>query len=275
MSTAFAKRQRLIELLQSYERVLVAFSGGVDSAFLSAMANEALGDSALAVTGVSASLSATEKADAEAMATQLGIRHEWIETHEMDNPAYVTNGLDRCFHCKNELYGLLGALAGRADIAVVIDGTNADDHRDVRPGRQAAVQHDVRSPLAELGFTKAEIRDLSREMDLPIWDKPAMACLASRIPHGTSVTVEALDQIAGAEAMLRALGLRHVRVRHHGTLARIETDADGMTIALDPGGRDQIVSRLRNLGFKQVTLDLAGYRPAGTQGSGESSAPNR
>lgn len=265
MSALETKRHELTQLLKSYQRVMVAFSGGVDSAFLSAMASEALGDAAMAVTGVSASLSASEKADAETVAAKIGIRHEWIETHEMDNPLYVANGPDRCFHCKDELYGILGALAARDADAIVIDGTNADDLGDVRPGRRAALLHNVRSPLAELGFTKDDIRGLSREMDLPTWDKPAMACLASRIPTGTSVTVEALDQVAAAEAMLRGLGMRQVRVRHHGTMARIETDEAGTRLALDPNTRADIVSRLKNLGFEKVTLDLAGYVPAGLQ----------
>jgi len=265
MSALETKRNELTQLLKSYQRVMVAFSGGVDSAFLSAMASEALGDAAMAITGVSASLSASEKADAETVAAKIGIRHEWIETHEMDNPLYVANGPDRCFHCKDELYGILGALAARDADAIVIDGTNADDLGDVRPGRRAALLHNVRSPLAELGFTKDDIRGLSREMDLPTWDKPAMACLASRIPTGTSVTVEALDQVAAAEAMLRGLGMRQVRVRHHGTMARIETDEAGTRLALDPDTRADIVSRLKNLGFEKVTLDLAGYVPAGLQ----------
>jgi uncharacterized protein len=183
----------------------------------------------------------------------------------MDNPLYVANEGDRCFHCKDELYGVLGALALAGDDAVVVDGTNADDLGDVRPGRRAAELHNVRSPLAELGFSKDEIRRLSQEMNLPTWDKPAMACLASRIPKGTSVTVEALDQVAAGEALLRGLGMRHVRLRHHGTMARIETDEAGFSLALDPATRERIVSRLTNLGFEQVTLDLAGYRPAGTQ----------
>ena len=263
MADVQTKHRELIELLTGYERVVVAFSGGVDSAFLSAAAHEALGESAMAITGVSASLSPAEKADAEAVAAQIGIRHEWVETHEMENPLYVANGPDRCFHCKDELYGVLGALAAEGNDAVVVDGTNADDLGDVRPGRRAAQLRDVRSPLAELGFTKDEIRALSKEMDLPTWDKPAMACLASRIPTGTAVTVQALDDVAAAEAMLRALGMRQVRVRHHGTLARIETDEAGIALALDRELRTDIVKRLNNLGFKKVALDLAGYIPAG------------
>ncbi len=259
MSTS-AKRTALLEELRGYARVVVAFSGGVDSTFVAAMAFEALGAAAVAITGVSPSVAPAEREEAAELARRIGIRHEWVETHEMDNPEYVANSPMRCFHCKDELYGVLGAIAATADGAVVVDGTNADDAGDWRPGRQAATQHGVRSPLLELGFTKDDIRELSREMGLPTWDKPAMACLASRIPHGTAVTVEALDQVGAAEAVLRSFGLREIRVRHHGDVARIETDEAGMAIAFAPENREKIVSRLQNLGFKHVALDLAGYR---------------
>jgi uncharacterized protein len=237
----------------------LAFSGGIDSTF-AAIAHEALGPAARAITGVSPSVALSEREEAAALAARIGIRHEFINTHEMDNPEYVANSPLRCFHCKDELYGILGAIAEQADGAVVLDGTNADDVGDFRPGRQAATLHGVRSPLLELGFTKQDIRELSHQTGLPTWDKPAMACLASRIPHGSPVTVEALDQVGAAEAALRSLGIRQVRVRHHGDIARIETDADGMAIAFAPENRDQIVRRLENLGFKHVALDLAGYR---------------
>ncbi len=258
--SGMSKRAELVNWLQAAGPTIVAFSGGVDSTFLAAVAVEVLGESAAAVTGLSPSVAESEREDARSLAQAIGIRHWFVETHEMDNPKYVANDRMRCFHCKDELYGILIAVAASAGNAVVVDGTNADDAGDWRPGRQAASLHGVRSPLLELGITKEEIRGWSRAMSLRTWDKPAMACLASRIPHGTSVTVDALDQIGAAEALLRAIGIRQVRVRHHGEVARIETDEEGMGTLFEPTVRGKAVARLQSLGYTHVALDLAGYR---------------
>ena len=213
---------------------------------------------ALAVTGVSPSIPASEVEEAKALAAQIGIRHVLLDTSEMDRPGYVENSPQRCYHCKTELYSLLEEMAERDGIAFVLDGCNIDDLGDHRPGRVAAAEHRVRSPLIEAGLTKAEIRELSKERGLPTWDKPAMACLSSRIPYGTPVTVEALDQVGAAEAFLRGLGLRQLRVRHHGDVARIEIELADIAIVVEH--RQRIVTRLRNLGYAHVTLDLAGFR---------------
>jgi len=243
--------------------VIIAYSGGVDSTFVAAVAHDVLGASALAITGVSPSIPPSEVEEAKELARQIGITHEFIDTREMDDPEYVKNNPDRCFHCKDELYGRLNDIAGERGYATVLDGCNVDDTGDFRPGRRAATMHRVRSPLLEAGLTKAEIRELSRERGLPTWDKPAMACLSSRIPYGTPVTVQALSSIDQAEAYLRSLGLRQLRVRHHvlpsgGTVARIETDDEGMDSML--AQRQQVSERLKELGYLYVTLDLAGYR---------------
>lgn len=242
---------------------IIAFSGGVDSAFLASVAQEILGPRALAVTGVSPSLPEAELEEARRLARLIGIQHELIATYEMDDPSYVKNEPDRCFHCKDDLYGRLAAMADERGYAFVLDGCNLDDTGDYRPGRQAAAQHGVRSPLLEAGLTKDDIRALSRQRGLPTWDKPAMACLASRLPYGTPVTMESLSRIAQAEEYLRSLGVRQVRVRHHvlprgDTVARIETDSAGMQTLLTL--RREVTERLKALGYLYVTLDLAGYR---------------
>jgi uncharacterized protein len=255
-----ARERRLHELLASYDSVIVAFSGGVDSAYLASAATRVLGDAALCVTADSESYPDHHRQLALRVARECGLRHEIIQTAEVERPDYRANPVNRCYYCKHELYGVLSRVAAERGIAVIVDGSNADDRSDYRPGRKAAREFGVRSPLDEADLTKNDIRELSRRAGLPTWDEPASACLSSRIPYHTEVTPEKLRMIERAEDVLRGLGFRVCRVRHHETLARIEFGADEMTRALEPEMRARIVRELSALGYAHVTIDLQGYR---------------
>ena len=255
-----AKEERLRRGLAESSSLIVALSGGTDSAYLAWVAKQALSTRALAVTAVSASLPESERQAVEAFVRQFGLRHEFIATDELANPLYVANSPDRCYHCKDELFTKLGELARTRGFAGVAYGVNVDDLGDFRPGQQAAREHRVLTPLLDAGLTKAEIRELSRRAGLPTWDKPAAACLASRLQHGIAVTEENLNQVERGEAALRALGFQQVRVRYHGDLARIEIAPDELPRALTPAMAARIRDALKALGFRYVTLDLEGYR---------------
>ncbi len=254
------KEARLFSILEGMGRAIVAYSGGADSAYLAWAAHRVLGEGALAITADSVSIPESHKRDAEEFARRFGLNHEYIETREFDNPDYIRNHPDRCFHCKDELFGRLEEVGRERGIAHVVYGVNVDDLGDYRPGQNAAKLHQVRAPLAEAGLRKAEIRELSRLAGLPTWDRPASACLSSRIPYGTPVTVETVKTVEKGEEALRALGFRQFRVRFHGELVRIEIACDEMERALTMEMAAKLAAIFKPLGFHYITLDLEGYR---------------
>ena len=255
-----SKARRLHDTLAGFGSIIVAFSGGVDSAFLAWAATQARGSAALCVTADSPSYPDHHRQLALDVAGRFGLRHLIIRTHELEQPLYRANPVNRCYHCKHELYTALTALARERGIDIITDGSNADDRGDYRPGRQAAREFGVRSPLDEAGLTKSDIRELSHRAGLPTWDEPASACLSSRIPYLSEVTDEKLRIIERAEEIVRSLGFRVCRVRHHDELARLEIGIDELPRAFDPPVHDRLVSALTALGYRQVTIDPRGYR---------------
>jgi uncharacterized protein len=257
---AIAKERRLLDSLRSLDSLLVAFSGGADSAYLAWAAHTALADRALSVTALSASFSRYDREQAERFVRESGIRHEFIETHEFESSLYVANNADRCYHCKDELFDRMEALATARNFRAIAYGINADDTRDFRPGHRAAHEHRVLAPLLDAALSKPEIRSLSQRAGLITWDRPASACLSSRVPYGTEVTPELMDRVDRAESGLRDLGFRQFRVRAHGELARIEFAPDELSRGLEPAMTRQILAGVKQAGFAMVTIDLEGYR---------------
>ncbi len=255
-----SKEKALRQLFGDMGSVLVAFSGGVDSSYVAYLANAELGTNALCVTGESASLSENERVASARLAEQFGLRREVLKTEELDAPGYTANNPNRCYFCKDELYEKLSKLARERKIEFIVDGSNLDDVGDYRPGRVAATEHGVRSPLIEAGLKKNDVRWLSQRAGLPTWDKPASPCLSSRIAYGIPVTIERLSEVERGEMILREMGFREFRVRHHDNLVRLEIAREELALVLKQEVVDELARRFRELGFKYVTLDLHGFR---------------
>jgi len=254
------KYQQLQAIFKEMDRTLIAYSGGVDSALIAKVAQDILGDRVLVITAISPSLLPEELVEAEEQAQAMGILHEIVETQEMENPNYTSNPINRCYFCKSELHDTLKPLALERGYPYVVDGVNADDLRDYRPGIQAAKERGVRSPLAEVGFSKAEVRELSKQLGLAWWDKPAQPCLSSRFPYGEEITLEKLQRVGRAEIYLRKLGYRNLRVRSEGETARIELPPEKIQEFVVNTDLSQVVKAFQDYGFSYVTLDLEGYR---------------
>jgi pyridinium-3,5-biscarboxylic acid mononucleotide sulfurtransferase len=257
------KLDRLRDILCEMQSVLVAYSGGIDSTFVLKVAHEQLQDRAIGVTAVSPTFPAIELETAQRVATEIGARHKIVQTDQLEIAAFAKNDASRCFHCKTDLYQLLSSLRDSLDMARMVDGTNLDDLGDDRPGITAAREWGVRSPLVEAGLSKNDIRLLAKELGLSNWDKPAAACLSSRIPRGIFITREKLNRVEEAEAVLHREGLRQYRVRDHGDVARIEVGGDELLRLIEPDRRARLSQHLKQLGFRYVTVDLEGYRPGG------------